>query len=90
MRSIAISLDKNHPYFPSTQEVADQLGMHRVTVERAIAAGEVNPPMFKVGASSFRLWTPKAIKEAEKRFKNARPGRPTGYKVHGAPTTATV
>ena len=68
MRSIAISLDKRHPYFPSTQEVADQINVHRITIEKAIANGELNPPTFQVGERVFRLWTPSAIRAVEKRF----------------------
>jgi excisionase family DNA binding protein len=51
----------------TTNEAADKLGVHRVTLQRWIADKKIPAPKLqKVGVLSFRLWTAKDIARAQK------------------------
>jgi excisionase family DNA binding protein len=51
----------------TTNEAAEKLGVHRVTLQRWIAAKKIPAPkMQKVGVLSFRLWTERDIARAKK------------------------
>lgn len=51
----------------TTNEAADKLGVHRVTLQRWIAAKKIPAPKIqKVGVLSFRLWTDQDIERARK------------------------
>jgi excisionase family DNA binding protein len=61
----------------STQQVARQLGISRVTLERWLAKGDLKPPqMISFGMSKFRNWTASDIERVRKyKRKNYRKGR---------------
>ena len=51
----------------TTNEAADKLGIHRVTLQRWIAAKKIPAPKIqKVGVLSFRLWKDQDIERARK------------------------
>lgn len=51
----------------TTNEAAGKLGIHRVTLQRWIAAKKIPAPKVqKVGVLSFRLWTEQDIARARK------------------------
>ncbi len=51
----------------TTNQAAAKLGVHRVTLQRWIAAKKIPAPeVQKVGVLSFRLWTEQDIERARK------------------------
>ena len=51
----------------TTNEAADKLGVHRVTLQRWIAANSIPvPELQNIGGGSFRLWTAQDIARAKK------------------------
>jgi len=61
----------------STEAVAEKIGVHRITLERWLAGGNVRRPRtIRIGRSEFRNWTSQDV-ERLRRFKqeNYRKGR---------------
>jgi hypothetical protein len=61
----------------STQDVATQVGISRVTLERWLASGKVRrPKMIRYGRDEFRKWTALDVERVRKyKQKNYRKGR---------------
>lgn len=54
----------------STAQVAEMIGVHRVTLEEWLRLGKVKPPKsVKIGARSYRLWAEKDF-ERLRRYKD--------------------
>ena len=54
----------------STTEAAEELSIHRVNLQKAIAVGKVKPPrVTRVGGVKVRLWTKADIERARKALK---------------------
>lgn len=60
----------------TTNEAADKLGVHRVTLQRWIAAKRIPAPKIqKVGVLSFRLWTEQDIARVKQAIERGK-GKP--------------
>jgi len=61
----------------STEEVAKQVGIGRVTLERWLSSGKVKrPKTVRFGRSEFRNWTPADVERVRKyKQENYRKGR---------------
>lgn len=69
----------------STQDVARQVGINRVTLERWLSSGKVPAPKtLRFGKSEFRDWTDAAVERVRKykaaHYRKGR-GRKKGKKV---------
>jgi len=65
----------------STEEVAKQVGIGRVTLERWLASGNLRPPkMIRYGRNEFRNWTPADVERVRK-YKTANYGKGRGRKA---------
>jgi len=57
----------------TTNEAANELGIHRVTLQRWIATKKISAPKIqKVGVLSFRLWTKQDIARARKAIERGK------------------
>ena len=53
----------------TTNEAADKLGVHRVTLQRWIASGKITAPeVQEIGGAVFRLWTDADIERVRKQI----------------------
>jgi excisionase family DNA binding protein len=61
----------------STQEVARKVGINRVTLERWLSSGKLEPPKtVRFGKNEFRKWTASEVERVRKyKQKNYRKGR---------------
>jgi excisionase family DNA binding protein len=61
----------------STEEVAQKVGIHRVTLEHWLSSGKVESPrIVRYGKNQFRNWTPADVDRIRKyKQKNYRKGR---------------
>ena len=61
----------------STEEVAQKVGVNRVTLERWLSSGKVKPPKtIRFGRNEFRDWTANDVERVRKyKQQNYRKGR---------------
>jgi excisionase family DNA binding protein len=61
----------------STEDVAEKIGVNRVTLERWLSSGKIEAPkMVKFGKNEFRNWTPADVERVRKyKQENYRKGR---------------
>jgi len=61
----------------STQDVAREVGINRVTLERWLSSGKIRPPKtISYGKNEFRDWTARDVERVRKyKQKNYRKGR---------------
>ena len=53
----------------TTNQAAEKLGVHRVTLQRWIASGNVSAPRVQdIGGAVFRLWTDSDIERVRKQI----------------------